>query len=128
MSVPFHGVNQCYVLAPTLFSIMASDIYANVCLPGKGPIHRHQNCTDVKLFNQRRLQANTKIYICILREFLFADDCALIAVNAAYMQHTRDLMSVHLLWQLGIHHQYKDDTSINVPINAREVIAINNRL
>ena len=49
--------------------------------------------TDGKLFNLRRLQAKTKVHIDKLRDFLFADDCALNAGSAGDMQHSVDLFS-----------------------------------
>ena len=38
--------------------------------------------TDGRLFNLRTLQAKTKVRVDKLREFLFADDCALNAESA----------------------------------------------
>ena len=36
-------------------------------------------CTDHNLFNMRKLQSQTKTTFAIIRELLFADDCALAA-------------------------------------------------
>ena len=41
----------------------------------------------------RRLQAKTKIHVDGLREFLFADDCALTAKNEENMPRSMDLLS-----------------------------------
>ena len=49
--------------------------------------------TDGRLFNLRRLQAKTKVHVDKLRDFLFADDCALNAGSAEDMQHSMDLFS-----------------------------------
>ena len=48
---------------------------------------------DGTLFNQRRLQAVTKVKETVLRDFLFADDCALNASPEPEMQHSMDKLS-----------------------------------
>ncbi|CAI9610076.1 unnamed protein product [Staurois parvus] len=84
-----NGVKQGCVLAPTLFSIMfscmLSDTFQNSPL---GVSLRYR--TNGKLFNLRRLQAVTKIKETVLRDFLFADDCALNAGSEKEMQASVD--------------------------------------
>ncbi|XP_016345583.1 uncharacterized protein LOC107691490, partial [Sinocyclocheilus anshuiensis] len=84
-----NGVKQGCVLAPTLFSMMfsamLSDAFQNSSL---GVSLRYR--TDGKMFNLRRLQAVTKIKETVLRDLLFADDCALNAGSEQEMQASTD--------------------------------------
>ena len=84
-----NGVNQACVFAPTLFSIL----FAAMLLDAFSDCDRGvyiQFRTDEKLFNLRRLQAKIKVFEAILREFLFADDCALGAHSHEDMQYITD--------------------------------------
>ncbi|XP_078593825.1 uncharacterized protein LOC144871797 [Branchiostoma floridae x Branchiostoma japonicum] len=84
-----NGVKQGCVLAPTLFSIL----FAAMLLDAFSSCDRGvyiQFRTDGKLFNLRRLQAKTKVFEAVLREFLFADDCALGAHSHDDLQHIMD--------------------------------------
>ncbi|KAF7245900.1 PAX-interacting protein 1 [Varanus komodoensis] len=88
-----HGVKQGCVLAPTLFSIMFSamltDAFQNNSL-GVSLKYR----TDGKPFNLQRLQAVTKIKETVLRDLLFADDCALNAGSEQEMHASMDKFAV----------------------------------
>ncbi|CAJ0940211.1 unnamed protein product [Ranitomeya imitator] len=87
-----NGVKQGCVLAPTLFSMlfsaMLSDAFNN-CEDGIQVRYR----TDGKLFNPKRLKAVTKVHETVIRELLFADDCALNASTEQQMQHEMDSFS-----------------------------------
>ena len=95
-----NGVKQGCVLAPTLFSIMFSAMLTDAFQdtdPGISIKYR----TDGKLFNLRRLQAKTKVHVDKLRDFLFADDCALNAGNTEDMQRSMDLFTTACTKQSG---------------------------
>ncbi|CAJ0938707.1 unnamed protein product [Ranitomeya imitator] len=87
-----NSVKQGCVLAPTLFSMlfsaMLSDAFNN-CEDGTQVRYR----TDGKLFNPKHLKAVTKVHETVIRELLFADDCALNASTEQQMQHEMDCFS-----------------------------------
>ena len=88
LSDPFpvtNGVNQGWVLAPSLFSIVFSAMLSQAFKDLDVGVYIRFR-TDGKLFNLRRLTAKSKVTEEIAREFLFADDCALIADTESDLQ------------------------------------------
>jgi len=73
------------VLAPLLFIIffaMVLRVALHDCAAGI-PIHY---LTDGDVFDARLVHAKTKVQLAILRDLLFADDCALVAHTLADAQ------------------------------------------
>jgi len=80
-SKPFtvsNSVKQGCVLAPALFLIFFSVMLQSAFKDCDKGIYI-QFRTDGSVFNLRRLQARTKLLHMLIRELLFADDCALAA-------------------------------------------------
>ncbi|XP_075779308.1 LOW QUALITY PROTEIN: uncharacterized protein LOC142827711 [Pelodiscus sinensis] len=84
-----NGVKQGCVLAPTLFSIMFTAMLNDAFQDSVAGISLKYR-VDRNLFNLRRLQAITEVKETVLRDFLFADDCALYAGSEAEMQVSVD--------------------------------------
>ena len=94
-SEPFpvsNGVKQGCVLAPTLFSMVFSAMLSDAFRDCESGINIRYR-SDGKLFNLRKLQAVTKIKETIVRDLLFADDCALNAGDEQEMQQYMDKLS-----------------------------------
>ncbi|GFS20625.1 hypothetical protein ElyMa_006904200 [Elysia marginata] len=86
----FNGVEQGCVIAPILFSMILSAMLTDAFYADTPGIEIRYRA-DGKLYNPRRLQAKTKLHNDRLRDFLFADACALIAGNEADMHNSMNL-------------------------------------
>ena len=87
-----NGVKQGCVLAPTLFSLLFSAMLMDAFRDTSPGIPIRYRC-DGKLFNPRRLQAVSKVKDTVIRDLVFADDCALNANNEQEMQLEMDVFS-----------------------------------
>lgn len=87
-----NGTKQGCVMAPLLFSIVFSAVLHDAfhdC--DKGVMIRFRS--DGSIFNLQRLKAKTKTSCMLLRDLLYADDCALIAHSEEDAQSIVDLFS-----------------------------------
>jgi len=81
----YRGVKQGCVLAPTLFGKFFSALLARASTQEDG-ITLHTRSTG-GLFNLSRLRAKTKTKRVLIREFLYADDAALVAHSEVHLQN-----------------------------------------
>ena len=86
------GVKQCCVLVVTLLRLMLSAMLNDAFRQSKPGINITFR-SDGKLFNLSRLEAATTVKETVLRDFLFADDCALNGSEEQEMQAKMDSFS-----------------------------------
>ena len=84
-----NGVKQGCVLAPTLFSLLFAQMLSADLSQTEAGVKIHYR-TDGDFFNLRRLKSYTKVTWAIVRDFLFADDCALAAHSDVDIQELAD--------------------------------------
>lgn len=84
-----NGVKQGCVLAPTLFSLLFAQMLSAALSQTTAGVKIHYRM-DGDFFNLRRLKSHTKVTRAIVRDFLFADDCALAAHSEEDLQQLAD--------------------------------------
>jgi len=92
VSDPFvitNGVKQGCVMAPILFGIVIAYLVRDAMSRVNDGIDIRFRC-DGGLFNLRRLKSRTKTQYYIIKELLFADDCALVAHDVIQAQRLMD--------------------------------------
>ena len=102
------GTKQDCIMAPLpfciIFSAMLQDAFRNC---NSGAMIRFRS--DDGIFNPQRLKARTKVSLLLLRELLFADDCALIAYTEA--SYRASSMTSRELHHTMAHHQHNKNRS-----------------
>lgn len=83
------GVKQGCVLAPTLFSLYLSAMLEEAFRNSTEGVYI-QTRPDANLFKLSHFNAKTKTTLMVVREMLFADDCALVSHSAEEKQRLVD--------------------------------------
>ena len=84
-----NGVKQGCVLAPTLFSLLFAQMLSAALSQTETGVKIHYR-TDGDFFNLHRLKSYTRMTRAIVRDCLFADDCALAAHSEVDLQELAD--------------------------------------
>jgi len=85
-----NGIKRGCVLAPTLFSIMFAMLIRDAFHDTDDAGIYLKYRTDGRIFNLRRLGAKTKVAQTLIRELLFADECAIMAHTLEHIQKLMD--------------------------------------
>lgn len=80
-----NGVKQGCVIAPILFTLFSAATLGEA-LPSSVEVILIRFRTDGGIFNIRRLQAKTKVYVQLVRDLIFADDCGPFAHTEDHLQ------------------------------------------
>ena len=80
------------VLALILFNLMFATMLFSAISNSTAGITVHYRC-DSRFFDLRRLKAKTKVLEALVRDFLFADDCALADLNEPDLQELATCIS-----------------------------------
>jgi len=116
-----NGIKQGCVLAPTLFSIMFAMLIRDAFHETDDAGIYLKYRTDGGMFNLRRLRAKIKVARTLIRELLFADDCAIMAHTIELIQKLMDCFC-HCCQMLWPYDQLEEDRS-NVAASFRFLTA-----
>ena len=86
-------VKQGCVLAPTLFSFLFSMMMLSA-LKNTNPRIQISYRTNGGVFNLHCLRAKTKVTLALIRELLYADDCAIVTHSEHDLQQLGDSLSI----------------------------------
>ncbi|KAL8597728.1 hypothetical protein ACOMHN_001687 [Nucella lapillus] len=87
-----NGVKQGCILAPTLFSFLFSMMLFSA-FNDSDPGNQIKYRTDGGILNTQRLKAKTKVTKSLVRDLLYADDCAIVAHSEDDLQRLTDSLS-----------------------------------
>ena len=87
-----NGVKQGDILAPTLFAIFFSVVFIIAFKNNDVGVYIRYRTTG-KVFNLRRFASKTKVFISLIRDLLYADDCDLLTHTEQDMQNLMNLFS-----------------------------------
>ena len=87
-----NGVKQGCVLAPTLFSVLFSLMLTSAFKESSAGVEVRYR-TDRGLYDLKGLKAKTKVTETLVRELLYADDCAIVSHSENNLQILTDLIS-----------------------------------
>ena len=88
-----NGIKQGCVLPPTLFSFLFSMMMLSA-FKNSDPGIQISYRTNSGVFNLHRLRAKTKVTLALIRELLYADDCAIVAHSEHDLQQLADSLSI----------------------------------
>ena len=119
-SEPFpvtNGVKQGCVLAPTLFSMLFSAMLTDAFRDENVGIE-FRSRTDGGFYKPQRLRTQSKVMLDILRDLLFADDCALCASTEGHMSSwTKDWGVDFNCVKCGVMHLGKNNPCFTYTLN-----------
>ena len=88
-----NGVKKGYVLAATLFSFLFSTMMLSA-FKKTDPGIQISYQTNGGVFNMHRLRAKTKVTLGLIRELLYANDCAIVMHSVHDLQQLADSLSI----------------------------------